>query len=162
MKKIILSVLLFTLSFQSFSEEDDSFSNRERGKAISQGQYVVGGLAGIFPGFGIGHAIQGRYAEKGWIFTVGSFSMFAGGFGAVFFGMGAGYDSNNPLLIGAAYVFLGVMVIGVGLRIWEIVDAWMLPSHYKIVKEKPFQMKPLAFYDSNSQFHYGLSLNYQF
>lgn len=39
---------------------------------ISTVSYVVGGVLGTYPvGLGIGHAIQGRWSQKGWIFTAG-------------------------------------------------------------------------------------------
>ena len=38
-------------------------------KYISKETYVSGGLTAIV-GFGLGHAILGRYKEKGWIFTL--------------------------------------------------------------------------------------------
>ena len=63
---------------------------------------------------------------------------------------------------GADYLFVGAMIAGSVIRIWEIVDVWMLPSNYKVVKESPFQIKPLAFFDSGKRFNYGLSLSYQF
>ena len=163
MKNLLLSVWFVVFSFQSFSfsESENSFSNHEGAKTILQGSYIGGGFVGTFVGFGIGHAIQGRYLKKGWIFTAGSILIPVGYVGAVFFALGAGY-SGEKAVYGAAYTSLGVMILGLGLKIWEIIDVWMLPSHYKVVKEKPFQIKPLAFYDSDNKFHYGLSLNYQF
>ena len=161
-KEILLSILLLILSFQSFAELEDSFSNYQKPKTIYREQYIIGGIFGTMSGFGIGHAVQGRYTEKGWIFTMGGLSLLAGFSGAVYFGFGASYQPDNKLLFGAAYTSLGVLLIGMGLKIWEVVDVWMLPSHYKVVKEKAFQVKPLAFYDTNNQLHYGLSLNYLF
>ena len=40
---------------------------------------LVAGIASIFPGFGLGHALQGRWLDKGWIFTTGGI-LTAGGF----------------------------------------------------------------------------------
>lgn len=37
---------------------------------VSTPRYIIGGILGTYPiGFGIGHAIQGRYSDRGWIFT---------------------------------------------------------------------------------------------
>ena len=88
--------------------------------------------------------------------------MLTGFSGAVFFGMGAGYQPDNKFISGLAYASWGLGLIGLGIRMWEIVDVWLLPSRYRIVKENPFKLKPLAFYDSNNQLNYGLSLSYQF
>src|SRR5690606_6489502 len=49
----------------------------ERG-FISQGQHVGGGLAAMFIGFGVGQAVQGRWSDKGWIFTIGEGLAIAG------------------------------------------------------------------------------------
>ena len=45
-------------------------ADKMESSTMSQGQYVGGGIASIFLPFGIGQAIQGRYKETGWIFTV--------------------------------------------------------------------------------------------
>ena len=37
---------------------------------VSNARYYGGAIPGSILGFGIGHAIQGRYKEKGWIFTL--------------------------------------------------------------------------------------------
>ena len=60
MKKVLLTAMLFALSLPALSE---SYSPDT--KTISTGKYVGGGVASIFLGWGIGHAIQGRYAERG-------------------------------------------------------------------------------------------------
>ena len=37
---------------------------------ISKNRYITGGVLGTALGFGIGHAVQGRWlSDKGWIFT---------------------------------------------------------------------------------------------
>src|SRR5687767_14647149 len=38
---------------------------------ISDGEHAAGAIASIFIGFGSGQAIQGRWSDKGWIFTLG-------------------------------------------------------------------------------------------
>lgn len=38
---------------------------------ISTGRYILGGVLSIWPGLGIGQAVQLRYRDRGWIFTVG-------------------------------------------------------------------------------------------
>ena len=41
--------------------------------SISEQQYHIGAAIGSIPipSFGIGHAVQGRYMSRGWIFTAG-------------------------------------------------------------------------------------------
>ena len=177
--KFLLPVALFALSFQTFSEptkdlsgstENLSIETEERfplvygeSKTISQGRYIGGGVASIFLGWGIGHAVQGRYSERGWIFTAGG-ALSAIGVIGLFSSLtkSALENPENTSLSGADYAFMGALIVGAGIRIWEMIDAWFLPSHYKIVKESSFQIKPLAFYDPSNKFHYGLSLNYKF
>ena len=38
---------------------------------ITEGQQFIGGVANFFVGFGVGQAIQGRWTDTGWIFTLG-------------------------------------------------------------------------------------------
>lgn len=93
---------------------------------MSTARYVVGGILGTYPlGLGIGHAVQGRYSEKGWIFTVGEVSSLV----VALAGLGDCFDdhydnthrncSGGLLLLGAIGYF--------GFRIWEIVDVWATP-----------------------------------
>ncbi len=93
---------------------------------ISKSRYVVGGILGTWPlGFGIGHAIQGRYTDKGWIFTVGelgSISLAVAGLGDCW--AGSRYETCNGGL-----VFAGVMAY-VGFKVWEIVDLWAGPPEH--------------------------------
>ncbi|MBC74466.1 MAG: hypothetical protein CME64_00465 [Halobacteriovoraceae bacterium] len=93
---------------------------------ISTTRYVVGGVLGTYPlGLGIGHAIQGTWSHKGWIFTAGelaSLAVFAGGISSCFDG-----DCGSANLGAVAFV---------GFRIWEIVDVWAgVPSYEKQYKE---------------------------
>ena len=177
--KILLSLLLGALSFQSFSaiedeaiEAEENFampSSEESFKTISTGQYIGGGVASLLLGWGVGHIIQGRYSKKAWIFTAGSAVAAVGSIGFLFSfrsSRSKAMESNTPAealsMSGAGYAFLGLTLVGAGVRIWELIDVWMLPSHYKVVKKSPFEIKPLAFYDSYKNFNYGLSLKYKF
>lgn len=93
---------------------------------INDTKYIVGGILGTYPlGFGIGHVVQGRWSEQGWIFTAGE----AASISAIFIGVGGchgqissdGCSSANSTLIVAGLFGL------VGFRIWEIVDVWAVP-----------------------------------
>ena len=177
--KFLLSIFLLALSFQAMSKEDlldkslsvkaEQESSYERAfKTIPQDQYFAGGAASFVLGFGIGHAIQGRWKERGWIFTATEIALV----------LAVNYFSNRERTKSLVWItlpnaftnfsisasndiptLLSLLALG-GIYIWEKIDIFLLPSHYKIVKRSPFQIKPLAFYDK--QFHYGLSLNYQF
>jgi hypothetical protein len=104
---------------------------------ISDGQHVGGGVASVFLGFGIGQAIQGRWSDKGWIFTVGD----ATAYGLVIYGL-----SQNDCWIriwgecdddddGVAAVVAG-LAVGAVFRVWEIIDAFAAPpGHNRRVRE---------------------------
>jgi hypothetical protein len=101
----------------------------ERGE-YSDGQWVGGGIVAYFAGFGIGHAVQGRWSDIGWVFTVSELVC-------------------TGLLISDMDIFensdLGPRgtagLIGfVAFHVWEIVDAWVVPprhnQRYRELKEK--------------------------
>ncbi|AHZ86215.1 hypothetical protein Bb109J_c0872 [Bdellovibrio bacteriovorus] len=112
------------ISYASLSESDRAIL--ERGE-ISQTRYVVGGILATYPlGLGIGHAVQGRYMEKGWIFTVGelaSLMVLMAGFGDC---VDDAWSSNNNCNNSGGLVFAGAFGF-VGFRIWEAIDAWATP-----------------------------------
>ena len=78
---MIALALLFSISaysleeldFSSYLANNDSIAGVDRSvqnvAIISQGQYISGGVVGTVFGFGIGHAIQGRWTKTGWIHT---------------------------------------------------------------------------------------------
>jgi proteasome assembly chaperone (PAC2) family protein len=109
---------------------------------ISKSRYVIGGIIGTYPiGFGVGHAIQNRWSDNGWIFTageVGSVILVAAGamkcIDKISQSQGGctGTDGGTLLTIG---------IVGfVGFRIWEILDVWIAPDSinrkHKLIEEK--------------------------
>jgi len=171
--KSILSLLVLALSFGSLAETTgnelsdsmtaDRFTSSYSGsKTISNGRYIGGGIAAIIPGWGIGHAVQGRWMEKGWMFTAGNL-VITGGliFSGVSLFSDAAEKGGEESLKTWGGLTLALYLAAIGLKLWEVADAWMLPSNYTIVKESPFQIKPLAFYDQEN-LNLGLSLNYTF
>ena len=182
-----LSLILALLySPSAFSMEEDNLERitASNHKSITQGKYTAGGIVSTSIGFGLGHAIQGRYMQKGWIFTAGelvSLGAFLGytysgisnvsisleDFSNIFEGSEDG-DSKNKLKsekdklikkLKISAVFLGIYL---GFRIWEKIDIWMLPSDYKVVQEPALQLKPLVSLAKDSSLNLGLSLKYQF
>lgn len=92
---------------------------------ISTTRYVTGGILSIYPGFGIGHAVQGRWAEKGWIFTTGeSISATIAVIGLGECGISSGISSGRDCS-GKDKILVGTVGF-IGFKIWEIVDAWIL------------------------------------
>ena len=112
---------------------------------ISDGAHIGGGLVSLFFGFGVGQAVQGRWGETGWIFTVGEI-----GSGALMiYGMTRlfadcfeydqyGNDSceNNG---GGTALVVGALAL-TGFRIWEVVDAFSGPASYNS-RYKNIQMR---------------------
>ena len=177
---IVFFVFIFNLAIQPsicFSEaglqsEKMNMTGAESGLGISkdytsitQNQYIAGGVLGALPGFGIGHAIQGRWFEKGWIFTgiqlgaplvgVGLLSLEYGFFTAQV----RRYDNRTPLSVFNP-LYVGLALAFFAAKTWEIIDVWSLPSHYKIVQEPKLSISPLYSYSPQSS-SYGLSLSYK-
>jgi hypothetical protein len=98
----------------------------ERGE-ISDLEYLGGGAASILWGFGIGHAIQGRWHDTGWMFSLGEplalGVLFVGLASAISCDSSVSSCSNNR---GEALLIAGALGFG-GLRIWEVVDAFVVP-----------------------------------
>jgi len=106
---------------------------------ISDGQHLGGGLASFFFGFGLGQAVQGRWSDTGWIFTLGEI----GSIGLIIWGadrlVDDCYDSpscdNNNEDAGAPMLAVGVIGLVV-FRAWEIVDAISGPvTHNRKVRD---------------------------
>jgi hypothetical protein len=106
---------------------------------ITQGEHLGGGVVSLFFGFGVGQAVQGRWAQKGYIFTVGEIASF----GAMIYGMAelfsACHGTDDPYYEepcnhsaerrGATMLIGGALALSV-FRIWEIVDAFTAPSEH--------------------------------
>lgn len=102
---------------------------------ISDGAHIGGGVAAIFVGFGVGQAIQGRWSERGWIFTLGEgasvAAIIAGAIkiaddciGDVNGNCNEDDDGNGTaLLVGG---LLGYTVF----RVWDIIDAFSGPGEH--------------------------------
>lgn len=94
----------------------DQEQDKVKKKEIEQGQYVGGGIVALLIGLGIGHAVQGRYGEGGWVHTVFQLS------GSIMLATG-GITSSG----------IGGFLL-VGSRIAEIVGIWIIDKErYEIV-----------------------------
>lgn len=124
------------LRYQDLNSEEREIISRGE---ISDTRYILGGVLGTYPfGLGIGHAVQGRYSEKGWIFTAGELASFA----VVVAGLGRCESTirwNNSFAgCDGTLLFVGISGFLV-FRIWEIIDVWATPPEinrkYKRLKE---------------------------
>lgn len=129
----------------------DEYELLQRGE-ISQGQYIGGGILGSWMGFGTGHAVQERWTDKGWIFTVGE----SIGFGFMMAGMIScldhAYDYDQSERDCREGYFWGGFIALVGLRIWEIVDVWAYPPvHNRKVRELRARVYGPSYYQQYGQ-----------
>jgi len=104
---------------------------------ISDGQHVGGGVAALFFGFGIGQAVQGRWTETGWIFTLGEGASVV----ALFSGFVKVLQSDNcdssgdPVPVSSCHRdgegLLWAGLIGyLVFHTWEVVDAFIGPPKH--------------------------------
>lgn len=136
----LLSLILVFLSLNAFADSTLIYDAEKKGinltdndkkvlevGEISTARYVTGGILGTYPiGFGVGHAIQGRWTQGGWIFTAGELGSLA----AVVGGIAGCVDNTfrNDHCSGLESTLIVTGIIGfVGFRIWEIVDVWAAP-----------------------------------
>jgi hypothetical protein len=96
---------------------------------ITDGQVIGGGLAAIFLGFGIGQGIQGRWHERGWVFTLMDSVSLAGMIGgAIAIGDGCTYGNSCSENGGATAVLVISAIAFTVFRVWEIGDAFIGPT----------------------------------
>ena len=84
---------------------------------VSEIQQIVGPPTAAFFGFGLGHVVEGRWHEKGWIFTLGESVALA----AIVYASANIECTSHCEMVGPAMV-TGMLGIG-GLRIWETYDS---------------------------------------
>ena len=144
----------------------DRHSHDSSVKTISQGRYIGGGVASIFLGFGIGHAIQGRWEEKGWIHTLLQSSTIVVWFGSLAFtGFSLLEDASNYTFSGNSSAGIGLIagtfIVLIGSRIWEMIDVWLLPDSIKIISQQHnfHKSSPLK---HKTKMPYSVALHWQF
>jgi hypothetical protein len=118
---------------------------------ISDGRHVGGILVSLFFGLGIGQAVQGRYGDTGWIFTIGeagsSVAFIVGAvktIDACFDNLDQGCHDDTS----AKVLLFGGLIGLVVFRVWEIADAiGGPPKHNARVRQLRMQlgMPPTTF-----------------
>lgn len=117
------------LNYAQLSDDDRRLLKQGE---ISQPQLLAGGFLGTVIGFGTGHLPYQMWRERGWIFTAGEPAALAL---AILGATGINNDCtrySNRLEcddVGGSRAALVIGVLGfVGLRIWEVIDVWTIPS----------------------------------
>lgn len=92
-------------------------------------RYLAGGLLGSAYGVGLGHLVQGRWLEQGWMFTGGE----VGGIALAIYGMEQCAEAERTAALegrrtrcSMAPIVAGFAAF-VGFRVWEIIDVWATP-----------------------------------
>tara|TARA_R110002073_G_scaffold257750_5_gene420626 strand:- start:17577 stop:18206 length:630 start_codon:yes stop_codon:yes gene_type:complete len=121
------------------TEELDIYRRGE----ISPLETIGGGLVSAWAGFGLGHAVQGRYSDVGWMFTLGEVASLGV---AVLGAIQVGQRGNSQRFDNADTMLLaGVLSYGV-LRVWEFVDTLAGPSahnrRYRALRSKVYGHAP--------------------
>jgi len=142
MKRIFgLCLSLLTLSFSLSAADTSKLSPEEleiynRGE-MPNGRLIGAGFAGIFAGFGIGHAIVDHYGDIGWILTAGEVASI----GLIGASAAMAYDSDKEKydfdISSGTTMGIGIAAI-IGFRAFEIYDIWTRPwneqKQYKVIK----------------------------
>lgn len=83
-------------------------------------RYTIGGILGVYPGFGIGHGVQGRWSSRGKVITFGEIVSV----GVALTGLisCASFSTKNSECSNDA-TKIGLISFGV-FKIWEIIDVW--------------------------------------
>ena len=105
------------------SDEADLLERGEVGDAA----WIGGGLAAMLIGFGVGQAIQGRWGEQGWVFTLGepvAVTVMTVGAVEVFTDCTDRCTQTNDR---GAWMLVGGLLGFIGLRAWETLDAFVTP-----------------------------------
>jgi hypothetical protein len=105
---------------------------------ISTGAHIGGGLVSLMFGFGTGHIVQGRWGDRGWIFTLGE----SASLGVMIYGIGKMASSCTTIdetgdcgTSGTGFVLGGAVAL-TALHVWEVVDAFVAPiGHNRRVRQ---------------------------
>lgn len=137
-------------------------------------RYITGGVLGTSIGFGLGHIVQGRWQEKGWIFTLGESASLITALGAgtlcitrnISSNVFTGEDDDYSL---ACWITNLALASFVGFKIWEGVDLWhggyLQRENYKNLKIKMEQNSKKFTYNVTPMSvanNFGLGLTIQF
>lgn len=93
-------------------------------------QHAGGGALAFFVGFGLGQAVQGRWSDTGWMFTLGDAAAYTAIIaGAREFEPCVFSDSGSCNNTRAGLLIVGGAISLLGLHIWQTVDAFVVPGN---------------------------------
>lgn len=92
---------------------------------ISGGRVLFGVVLNGWLGLGLGQAVEGRWSDTGWIFTVGEPVALTVAFSTLL-----GCDGHDGCSGGQRSLIAASLLGYFGLRIWSIVDAITGPDHH--------------------------------
>ena len=124
MKRLIVGMALLT-AIAASADTAPRETAGESGEGISTGRYITGGIIGSAIGYGIGHAIQGRYMPLGLVFSLTEAAATV-----VIIADAHKTADTNIFIFGDTKYALGTAgVIGLvallGVHVWEVVDVWV-------------------------------------
>jgi hypothetical protein len=106
------------------TEEDQELLARGE---VADAQWLAGGVLSVFVSFGVGQAVQGRWGERGWIFTVGEtasiVAMIAGAADGLDCAAGDPHCNNR----GAVGLVAGGAIGFTVFYLWGVIDAFAAP-----------------------------------
>jgi hypothetical protein len=115
--------------------------SRESSSPGPSSQDVAGAFAGTVVGFGLGHALQNRYWEKGWIFTAGE----SAALGGLLYANSQCQDEPTRVKVGGGsrterecdrVLPLLSLLTFVGLRVWQASDLF---GHVSLKSQQAWQ-----------------------
>jgi hypothetical protein len=99
---------------------------------ISDARWLTGGFLAVFVSFGVGQAVQGRWSERGWIFTVGETASVAAVIAGVVDGV-VGSNSGPPDVANGRANETAINLISIGVLgfavfyLSGVIDAFAAP-----------------------------------
>lgn len=127
------------------SSDFDMEEERTPREELDLRRYMAGGALGTVFGFGIGHAVQGRYGtDYGWLYTAAELSSLAViglGFAEADKCEGRG-DRRDRCLRTSGLTALAGYLLFTGVRITEIITVWLPSADRYIITEAEVETKP--------------------
>jgi hypothetical protein len=115
---VLVIAMAGSASAEPFGSPPSATPPVERIDDVTEIQRIMGPPVALTIGYGLGHVVEGRWREKGWIFTVGE----TAATGLWIGGMMADMSCTQHCGYGGVAFATGMVAL-LGLRIWESVDA---------------------------------------